>query len=264
MAGERREPNRAEESSWVRRYFDAIIFFYLEPQHLGRIKNPKAIVQNEKQALKRLEKIEVTLNHSLNQFFSIAPISYRREFFETVFRKPFDLDLFFHGFGVETTYGLPDSVQADFLFTSSNAVASIEMKIDAKTSSDQVLKYCLLGLAHERDTGIEKKHFLMLLAPVSSRSLWKEGYASVSAAKDAIAQHDLDAFIRKHPSWVSECLPRLRQIVEGIELQQISYRDLSKIFNEKQPSPADTSPGAEVLRRLIGGFLRELRDRGLT
>jgi hypothetical protein len=257
-------PIETEEPSWVKRYFDGLAFFFWEPQHLGRKKDSEGSLQGEERVLDHLRKIEVTLNHTLNQFFSIAPLCYRRELFEAVFHTPFEADLFFHGGGVEAAYEVPGSVQPDLLFTSSNAVASIEMKIDAKTSSDQVLKYCLLGLAHERDTEVEKKHFLLLLAPASSRSLWKEGYASVSAAKDAIAQHDLDAFIRKHPSWVSERLPRLRQIVEGIELQQISYRDLSQAFQEKLPPPADASPGAEVLRRLIGGFLRELKDRGLT
>jgi hypothetical protein len=54
-------------------------------------------------------------------------------------------------------------MQPDLLFVSNEAVVSMEMKIKAKCSVDQFLKYALLGLKVETTQESRKAHYLMIL-----------------------------------------------------------------------------------------------------
>jgi hypothetical protein len=48
-------------------------FYYWEPQHLGKKKNPNSKIQNISDALDHISKMEVSLNHQFNLFFQLIP-----------------------------------------------------------------------------------------------------------------------------------------------------------------------------------------------
>ena len=56
-------------------------------------------------------------------------------------------------------------MQPDFVFLSETAVVCVEMKLDARCSVDQVLKYALIGLAVELHDECAKTHRLAILGP---------------------------------------------------------------------------------------------------
>jgi hypothetical protein len=159
--------------NWIDSYYEALEFFYFEPQHMRRRRHidpaPTAgdVRAKEQQAAadlaekcsnfdvvkKHLRKMEVTLNHNINQFFYLAPGSLRNKLFERVFPKePIEGSFTLHGREVETYFGPTNVMQPDFLFVSEKAIVSIEMKVKSKSSIDQVMKYALLGLVVEKKT----------------------------------------------------------------------------------------------------------------
>ena len=70
-----------KEDTWVDRYYEALAFFYWEPQHLGRSKADGTSIRSVQDALKHLRAMEVTLNHVMNQFLVIMPTSFRNDLF---------------------------------------------------------------------------------------------------------------------------------------------------------------------------------------
>ena len=50
------------KSSWNNEYYDIMNFYYWEPQHLGKIKNPNSKIQSIHDALSHIAKMEVSLN----------------------------------------------------------------------------------------------------------------------------------------------------------------------------------------------------------
>ncbi len=150
-------------SNWLDSYYDALEFFYWEPQHIGRKKNIAGEFNTIEKVTKHLRKIEITLNHNINQFLLLAPKSLHRCIFATFFEKDFDSPFDMHGRGIDAHFELIGAMQPDFLFISNNEVLSIEMKVAAKSSIDQILKYALLGLAIEIKEDSCKDHYLGFL-----------------------------------------------------------------------------------------------------
>ena len=58
---------------WNTNYYEILQDYYWEPQHLdrGRLVQPR--FENDKQVLWHIHKMEVSLNHILALFFSLAP-----------------------------------------------------------------------------------------------------------------------------------------------------------------------------------------------
>ena len=67
------------EPSWLETYYTALEFMYWEPQHIGRRKNPDATLDSIATVASRLRKLEVTLNHNLDQFLRLAPGALRKQ-----------------------------------------------------------------------------------------------------------------------------------------------------------------------------------------
>lgn len=53
---------------WTSEYYDVMEFYYWEPQHLGKIKNPKSQYSNQLKSLEHIQNMEVSLNHMFNVF----------------------------------------------------------------------------------------------------------------------------------------------------------------------------------------------------
>lgn len=74
--------------NWLDSYYDAVEFFYWEPQHMrASVQAPNGgnALPKFANVRKHLRKMEVTLNHNINQFFLFAPLSLRNDLFKHVF-----------------------------------------------------------------------------------------------------------------------------------------------------------------------------------
>jgi hypothetical protein len=252
------------EPNWIDSYYEALQFFYWEPQHIGRKKHVSAEFDTIEKVIKHVRRMEVTLNHNLNQFFLLAPVSLRNDLFRQIFKREFILEFVMHGCDINREFQLVYSVQPDFLFTSDKELVSIEMKVGAKSSISQVLKYALLGLAVEMYAGQHKSHYLGFLGFGEFSKQWQEQFPSVAELKLAIANTDLSSFLGNQPSHFREHQARFSEIVASIEIESINYSQFAEFLRNTAPPNCDQSPGAEVYRNLISGLVEEFRRRHLT
>ena len=84
-----------ETLDWLDSYYEALEFFYWEPQHL-RSKTDASVEAKElaeiakkstrvEQVTSHLREMEVTLNHNIKQFFLLAPDAFLNSLFENLF-----------------------------------------------------------------------------------------------------------------------------------------------------------------------------------
>jgi hypothetical protein len=252
------------ERTWTQCYYDSLEFFYWEPQHLGKKKHDKATSKTVGEVRENLRKKEVTLNHNLSQFFVLAPPSVRCQLFHFAFSRPFKNEYTLHGRGIEEGYDLACSTQPDLFFTSPAEVISVEMKIEAKSTVDQVLKYALLGLADEIASGRQKSHYLTYLAPGQFPTLWKQGFQDVGQLKRALRDANLSEFLRKHPRRFHDQATQFRRIIDEMTLGSTTYSELARLLQNLMPQESDSSDGAFVYRKLIEGLVGELQLRKLA
>jgi hypothetical protein len=261
--------------NWIDSYYEGLEFFYFEPQHM-RFSQPaseelQALEQVAKQAtkadqvLKHLRKMEVTLNQNIRQFFCIAPNSLFEGLMHAIFgsSQRFNGEFRLYGREVDSELDLRNSTQPDFLFVSDESVVSIEMKIGAKCSLDQVLKYALLGLAVEIKQQGNKHHCLLLLGRGDFTNQFKERFETLEVLKDHATKKELDDFLRNKPSWATAKRGRLREILLGMDVEFWNYERLAEYIRPLRPADSDRSAGAEVYRKLIDGLLEELMLRKL-
>lgn len=250
--------------NWLDSYYEAVEFFYWEPQHLGRKKHPEAKLNSVDKVLKRLRRMEVTLNQNLHQFFSLAPARLCSQIFEHAFKEsmtgPFDL----YGRNVDQLFNLQSAMQPDLLFTSKSEVASIEMKIGAKCSVSQVLKYALLGIAIEQHFNRPLKHGLILLGSGNFENQWQEGFASLAELRSALEAADQRTFMHRQAAHLRGSLDRFLSVVAEMRIAFLNYRELATFLRSAAPHEADESPGAEVYRKLVQGMIDELCLRQLA
>lgn len=252
------------EASWLQSYYEALQFFYWEPQHLGRKKHPTAEFSTEEKVAKHLGKIEVTLNHNLSQFFLLAPNQLRSELFELLFGRPFNTRFTMHGREVDKTFELSNATQPDFMFTSESDLVSLEMKVGAKSSVSQVLKYALLGLAVELRAGAPREHYLGFLGEGAFSNQWQEKFQSIDDLRTAVSSADKTAFLNRQPPRFRAHEERFLAIVNTMALTFINYAALANFLRAEIPPPLDTSRGAEVYGKVLQGLIDELHSRGLA
>lgn len=246
------------EPSWLETYYTALEFFYWEPQHLGRIKDPRTQLDSIAKVAARLRGLEVTLNHNLDQFFRLAPSALRNRLFETAFRETLSSPFTMHGHNANQEFRLQNFTQPDFLFESAAEVVSVEMKIKAKCSIDQVLKYALLGLAVEHERKAQRNHFLLLLGKGRFADLWHGKFEHVESLKAALENAATEVILSKAPEHLRNSKGDFHRIVAGLRVAWMTYADLIKFINSTLPAEDDSSPFAEVYRKLVGAVAEEI------
>jgi hypothetical protein len=255
-------PKPLVAGTWPMTVMKLLEFFFWEPQHLDRSRKANAKPKGVTWVMDRVGKLEVTLNQSLTLFFVLAPARLRNRLFEVVLRRSFDGNFEIYGSGIEASLGLPDGPQPDFMFASPDDVVFIEMKIEAKSSIDQVLKYALLGLAQELRSAQPKSHHLVFLVPGAFELLWQERFTEPDALRRTLTEADQRAFLARNAKRLVAYASRFQEIVENLELSSLTYSELANFLNSQAPN--GQSEAEMVYRQLIDGMVGELRRRGLT
>jgi hypothetical protein len=130
--------------------YDIYSFLYREPQHIGRMKNPESKYDTYDKAMAHLKNMEVTLNHLTNVFFTFLPSKLLHQFFESALQQPLwsdEYDIFVRSLE-NVVDDIGDFTQPDAFFVGNKNTISIEMKVGAKSSLEQVMKY---GLLHHKE-----------------------------------------------------------------------------------------------------------------
>ena len=252
------------EDTWIDSYYEALEFFYWEPQHFRRPSDPGSANTRSGLVKEHLRKMEVTLNQNLHQFFSLAPDSFRNELFGRLFGHEIPGALILEGRNVDTHFKLQNCMQPDLVFTSDTHVLSVEMKVGAKSSLDQVLKYALLGLAVETHLAPLRGHGLVLLGRGDFQDQWEERFESTADLRAALAQADLDSFLKEKPKHLRGQVTRFREIIRSLDFHYLQYEELAVYLFSARPAISDSSLGAQVYRKLISGLIGELKERKLV
>ena len=275
------------EPNWLDSYYEALEFFYFEPQHMRRnqhisperekaLETSKKILKQSSRfptVQKHLREMEVTLNHNIKQFFYLAPDDLRKKLFQAAFEPPdqhFDGGFKLWGREVDSELKLANVMQPDFLFVSNEACVSMEMKINAKCSVKQVMKYALLGLAVEDKDAVLRSHYLIILGKGGLPKQFKEQFETTEAVEQELHKADVEQFLSgKSSGFLSETAKyeerkdRLCEIIRDMKIAFWNYERFSKFLNDVTPPDLDESPGAQVYRKLTDGLLSEFECRGL-
>ena len=252
------------QNSWIDEYYDSLEFFYWEPQHLGKKKHDNAEFKSLKHVRKHIRNMEVTLNHNIQQFFSLAPFDLRNNLFLQFFNRDIPGTFALDERNVDKKYNLVNSTQPDILFTSPNTTVSIEMKVGAKSTVTQVLKYVLLGLAIELIDGVKRTHYLGVLGPGTFTRQWKEAFAFPEDLRVALNSADAQKFLDKQPVHFRSHKERFAEILSGLVIGFQDYEKFAEVLLKGSPNPEDKTNGAEVYRNLISGLVGELKYRKLV
>lgn len=255
--------NQLTSPSWVDSYYEGLEFFYWEPQHLGRKKNPGTALRSRDAVMKHLRGMEVTLNQILKQFFTLASPQATTELFATLFgRRSLD-QLVLCGRDIDSEFDLRGAMQPDLLFVSTNHVAAVELKIAARSSIKQILKYGLLGLAAELRTGRPMSHDLLLVGVGPLETMFKDKYKDIRELRKVILAADLEKFLKTAPPHFRTRFYQLERIVKFQEIRYVTYSELTGVLLAQFTSTDNRSPCAHTSRALLDGLLRECRERGL-
>jgi hypothetical protein len=167
-----------------------------------------------------------------------------------------------------TEFELLNTNQPDFLFTSDSATVSLEMKVDAKTCVEQVMKYALLHLAVERVRNRQMQHSLIFLGKGAFPNLWKtsELYASPADLRLDLSSgafmERTTVFLNTTPGRFRESVNSYSEILASLSIGYLTYDAFADVL-KRERAACGTSVDSQVYRNLIEGMLRELHRRSL-
>jgi hypothetical protein len=250
-------------NEWTSEYYDIMEFYYWEPQHLGKIKNPKSRYNNEKKALQHIQNMEVSLNHMFNIFFRLAPSAFINQVISNSFGKNIQ-----DSFTLQGRYDILEFsslVQPDLLFSSETTNFSIEMKIGAKSSLSQVYKYALLHWLEQQHSDSQKKSLLLYVGKGSFNDLWVEGFTSaVELKKQAL---NLDISKLRTNAAKKETIPidwyAVQSVLDNTDIAYCSYSEFSMLLKAFLTHLTENSNESETIHKLFSGLYAELERRAL-
>jgi hypothetical protein len=257
-------PGARMAESWVDRYYESLEFFYWEPQHLGRSKSSNSNKTSLKERLKHWEEMEVTLNHILKFFFALAPASVPSRIIELAFGHKDASGLHLYSYSQERELPKWTSCQPDFVFIGSGSTLSLEMKLDHKSSVEQVLKYALLALALECSHDKQDKaddsrlaHRLVFLSKRGFQTLWSRSanIAELDQLRSSI-DREIEQFADTHLCKVPDLRPRFESIAREMDLGFITYGQFVCLLESERVSAQGRSEGTYA--KLLDGMLAEL------
>lgn len=276
--------------SWPNSYWDAIEEIYWEPRLLGLKSIPKqsradhddfvcfpksllssggSIFTRPDKAsdnLARLRRLEVPLNHIFDICFSIAPSSV----IESIFLTPLSATDggSFERIGREIAsrypfFGDNTATQQDGFFVSNHTLIGVEVKIDAPTSQDQLLKYVALMMAEEIYSGKRANLVLTFITlhkdsskcfsqcglevdgSISDNYLGSINHSKIKGVVKKLLDLDADHF--------AECLSRLH-------VSHLSWESLARTCESVAETARQKGGSAETLERLMAGMAQAIRS----
>jgi|TARA_Y100000294_G_C8519841_1_gene322413 hypothetical protein len=249
---------------WNNEYYDNLEFFYWEPQHLGRMKNPESDIQSVEDAVKHLRHMEVCLNHQMNLFFQLAPKSYQVRLFETCFGGRFDDDWTLVGREFEELWSVQALTQPDLFFAGRTSNVCIELKLSAKLSLEQVLKYVYLNMLEQQHSGTSKQYFLLFMGRGGFENQWTEKFADIGSMRSELSTVRLSESPKGWASRFEGLDDQIFEAAEDTSMYFMNYEAFAASLVDFRDGIDSSSPYAETMTKLFDGMLAELRERGLA
>lgn len=246
-------------NSWSAEYYEILEFYFWESQHLGKIKNPLSRYSSFEKVLEHVLKMEVSLNHQFNTFFSLLPNSILCELFFAITGKKYSCEFVFSSKATRMLVEEFKSItQPDLLFRSQDSLVCIEMKLQAKTDMEQLMKYLLLSVLEAERSAVEKDFTLIFIGKGEFKDLFKEKFQNMEEAVAAFAEYSIPEFSKNGKIPLSKYEKKLHEVLARTTLVYINYHDFGQLLRDKA---LDTEN--EVLKKLYTGLIEELERRGI-
>lgn len=162
-----------------------------------------------------------------------------------------------------------DFTQPDVVLESAQVRVCIELKVDALLTLNQVYKYLFLFGLWRTETGVRKAPYLYFLTKRELHRQWKTqeretvftSAEDVTGLVDYLRTHDLPEKFGLGGS-VVHLHSEVKQVMDEVTLGWTSWQSIGNVL-DKEVQTLDTGESSEILERLLGDFLDELRQREL-
>lgn len=280
--------------SWSKAYWDAIEELYWEPSLLGlksvskalRTESPETVSiprsrirpggsiytrpEKASENFTRLKRLEVPLNHIFDICFSITPSSAMSEIFLTP-AKIHDQGKFERlGREIATRFpGFTDNTatQQDGFFASPHTLLGVELKIDAPTSSEQLLKYAALMMAEERHSHRRANLQLTFVTPdVASAKTFAQCKLDEigKPSGDYLGSFSNSKLSRVTKNALETDIKHFTDCIERLQVTHMSWSELAKACNNLADKARAAGGLAEALENLMRGMAQAIQDHPRT
>lgn len=242
---------------WNRQYYDNMAFHFWEPHHIGRTRNPDSRIRTEAEATAKLRGLEVVLNHQMELFFRLAPDGLVRDLFACAFGAEFADTYRVIGREFHQLFAVAGLTQPDLLFEGTRATVAIELKLGAKTSLEQIVKYATLFALMQP---ARQAYGLLLMGPKGFPDLWRDKFqtpADISPALAGLDRSTLPGKLRRHLECRGDDVDAL---LAQMKVGFLSYEN----FHTRLADEAKRGPHHDTYQRLLAGMMAELEERGLA
>jgi hypothetical protein len=134
------------------------------------------------------------------------------------------------------------------------------MKVGAKSSLEQVMKYGLLHHKEYETSWIKKKYHLIYLGKGDFSSLWKEKFNWVSELKEAFAKYQIPEVSKKWWIPLAEYEDAIKSMVAEMTISYINYNDVKDFCATHLPHVTHS----RQIYKLLQWMILELEDRELA
>ncbi len=234
---------------------------YWDPKLIGRVPAIPAVFANDTEMLGNLRRMEVSLNHMLALFFSLAPQDYIRGLEGEVFGDSTGQAYRYVGIFELRRTAPHDPTQPDVFLVSADTCFSVEVKIGTKSYLEQVVKYALLHCDYEKRMGTTIKSRLMYLTPRPLPKTWIENFPDMVSMHAALEHFDYPAFLRK--SKMAEFLSpdELKAASLSMKVSHVSFDWLNEFTKAYATSVSTDHPYSDMVKKLLDGLLHEFESR---
>jgi hypothetical protein len=246
---------------WNADYYDVVEHYFWAPGTLGR--RPMEDVR-PLEIFRRLRRNEEPLNHVLLFFFRLAPRDVTQRIFQTWFGEERSAE-----FEIQNSYQVNRTLSAgftqpDLFFSHPDVSFMIEMKIQARSSADQVLKYVALSHLESKHANRVKPMRLAYLGLGGIESTFPSQPKDRAQVIDRVAKLDRSAYRHRWSFLDDEDWAAIDDRLHALELRFQTYGDLDGILAAYESSVDPLSPYSETVERLLRGVRAELSSRGLV
>ncbi len=249
------------KNNWTDIIYDIYDFLYWEPQHIWKIKNENIKINNLDKSIKHIKNMEVSLNQILNLFFYFLPNKIFYDFIWNILNKNIE--------GKDHTLYLKDienlidwiewSTQPDFFFIGKNSNIFIEMKINAKSSLEQLMKYIFLHIKDCERENKQKELNLIFLWKNNFSNLWKEKFENIDELKAEFKKYEISDKMKKWDVDLLEYKEKIKEFWIEMNIWFLNYIDFSN-FCEKQ---VKENKNDDKLIWLFEWLIQEFNERKL-
>jgi len=244
------------KNNWTEIIYEIYDFLYWEPQHIWKIKNKNSKINSVDKSLNHIKNIEVSLNQILKIFFYFLQNNIFKNFINLKWKKDYLEDNYFLYLKEieELIEWINWATQPDFFFIWEESNIFIEMKINSKSSLEQLMKYIFLHIKDCERVWKNKKLNLIYLAKWEFKNLFKEKFNNIDELKKEFQDFEIPKITKKGNNNLEEYFEKIKEIWKNMDIDFISYLDFKNFCIKNRKSN----------EKLFSWIINELENRKLV